>query len=908
MGDNSAMASHGGHMGNISLPSLSVTRTLADLNFNTTTTKSIFFTGVAVLVFLVTTSNYSRKTTKNEDDNEDEGNPSSLKSLLLFCYSCFIKPHATAGTTGTQQDALESFYRSQADIYDATRGTLLKGREDMLALAASQLRYKVEAGLGGLGGAGDGLEKRQRNGKTCVTVAGTGTGTRRKPIWVDVGGGTGWNIEAMAKFVNVSEFFKTVYLVDFSPSLCEVARKRFARLGWENVRVICTDARKFRLEDYEDVDEGESGSGDSSPSLSGWWGETKPGRHAGAELITMSYSLSMMPDYFSIIDSLESLLAPHGLIAVVDFYAQSKVDFTFRNYTGGLMNRHVGYFARNFWRSWFDADRVSLEPARRDYLEYRFGTVLTVNARNNTLGAIPYYIWLGCLKKPFSTSSLPHEIVEHIDAIATESPRSSPRLVGKHSSSATNALAFAVGRTAPEMRSKAFNTAIENISANLPLPSFFYQNHHWRIYYDDQLPKHTQFNDEYIYAFTWEDSRVDRELLNLGPDDVVLAITSAGDNILSYLMQSPARVHAIDLNPAQNHLLELKVASFTTLDYPDVWKIFGEGKHPDFRSLLISKLSPHLSGRAFQYWLSNAHIFTDPAGRGLYDTGGSRYAIRFFRWISTLFFCRSAVRRLLSTPTLEGQRSIYHTKIRPCLLNRFVNGLVLSSDAFLWSALGVPKNQVAMIEADYHRRSISSSTTPSSKEKPSRAEAILHYTTSTLDPVLSTSHLASDNPYYLVCVLGQYTRQCHPDYLSPAAHSILSAPGAFDGLRIHTDEIQEVLARFQPGTLTVAVVMDSMDWFDPPSPEEEKEGRGKAREQVRRLNRALKVGGKVLLRSAGVEPWYVRVFVEEGFGARRVGCRESGRGDQECIDRVNMYASCWILEKMEDLEELVDSA
>lgn len=49
----------------------------------------------------------------------------------------------------------------------------------MLALVASQLRYKVEAGLGGLG-AGDGLEKEQRNGKT------SGTGTRRKPIWVDV--------------------------------------------------------------------------------------------------------------------------------------------------------------------------------------------------------------------------------------------------------------------------------------------------------------------------------------------------------------------------------------------------------------------------------------------------------------------------------------------------------------------------------------------------------------------------------------------------------------------------------------------------------------------------------------------------------------------------------------------------
>lgn len=98
----------------------------------------------------------------------------------------------------------------------------------------------------------------------------------------------------MAQFVDVPAFFKSVYLVDFSPSLCEVARKRFARLGWENVKVVCMDARKFRLEDYEDDDdEQQSGSGRSSPSLSSWWEEKKPG-HAGAELVTMSYSLSMM--------------------------------------------------------------------------------------------------------------------------------------------------------------------------------------------------------------------------------------------------------------------------------------------------------------------------------------------------------------------------------------------------------------------------------------------------------------------------------------------------------------------------------------------------------------------------------------------------------------------------------------
>ena len=36
--------------------------------------------------------------------------------------------------------------------------------------------------------------------------------------------------------------------------------------------------------------------------------------------------------------------------------------------------------------AWFDVDRVGLEAARRDYLEYRFGTVLSASDRNYLLG------------------------------------------------------------------------------------------------------------------------------------------------------------------------------------------------------------------------------------------------------------------------------------------------------------------------------------------------------------------------------------------------------------------------------------------------------------------------------------------------------------------------------------------
>lgn len=70
--------------------------------------------------------------------------PGLFKSFLLFFWSCFIKPH-NGDEKGTQQDALESFYKTQAGAYDATRKVLLQGREDMLALSAAQLRAKAQA-------------------------------------------------------------------------------------------------------------------------------------------------------------------------------------------------------------------------------------------------------------------------------------------------------------------------------------------------------------------------------------------------------------------------------------------------------------------------------------------------------------------------------------------------------------------------------------------------------------------------------------------------------------------------------------------------------------------------------------------------------------------------------------------
>ncbi|CAK1359924.1 unnamed protein product [Cercospora beticola] len=787
----------------------------------------------------------------------------SANYLFKFAYSCFFKPHSGDGT-GKQQDALESFYKSQAEIYDATRSRLLQGREDMLALVAAQVIYRRDIGQ-----------------------------TSAKPIWVDIGGGTGWNIEQMAEHVDVPNFFHAVYLVDLSTSLCEIARKRFERLGWKNVHVICEDARVFRLSDYEAGIEDEKR--DFSIGRSAYDDEARDS--VGADVLTMSYSLSMIPEFHPAVDSVANLLAPNGIVGVVDFYVQNKIEFAGRNYTGGSIDRHCMWISRVFWRTWFELDRVNLDSARRDYIEYKFGTILSTNRRCHLLGfRIPYYIFVGCAR----TTINPLQQMAAVDAAVTESPFIAALDIHAQSLSRKNRRS-----SSAERRSKAYDTAVVNLAASLPLPAAYYQTNKTRVYYDDTLQKHRQFNDEYIYSFTWEDSRVDSRLLKITSDDVILALTSAGDNILSYALERPKRIHAVDLNPAQNHLLELKVAAFRGLEYQDFWRLFGDGKIDNFHKLLLERLSPHLSSQAFDFWLHAGPSTFDPRGKGLYFTGGSRHALKLVSWLGSLLGVRKDMEKLASASTLAEQREIWNRRVRKVLLSQLLAYFVVGSERFLWKALGVPGEQRAMIEEDFKLqldrgdavkadKSAEKSGTgePGAVGATKSGKAIWNYGVQTLDPVANGTLLSEDNHYYLLCLLGHYTRRCHPTYLTPKSHMKLSAPGALENIRIHTDELAEVFARMQPEALTIAVLMDSMDWFTPGGPE--------APAQCKAVNRALKLGGRVLIRSASLNPWYMRVFEEYGFSPKRVAARIP---PGTCTDRVNMYASTWICTKVISLVE-----
>lgn len=60
------------------------------------------------------------------------------------------------------------------------------------------------------------------------------------------------------------------------------------------------------------------------------------------------------------------------------------------------------------------------------------------------------------------------------------------------------------------------------------------------------------------FSSVWEDYLSLREGLNLSENDVVLSVSSSGDNIFNFLSDRVKKVIAVDINPAQLNLVKLK--------------------------------------------------------------------------------------------------------------------------------------------------------------------------------------------------------------------------------------------------------------------------------------------------------------------------------------------------------------
>lgn len=153
----------------------------------------------------------------------------------------------------------------------------------------------------------------------------------------------------------------------------------------------------------------------------------------------------------------------------------------------------------------------------------------------------------------------------------------------------------------------------------------------------------------------------------------MLVITRAGCNVLDYVLQGPHKVHAVDANPRQNALLELKMAGIRKLSFDDFFAIFGRGFHPDVGSLYRCLLRPGLSVFAKTYWDRRINWFCSRCG-SFYFHGLAGFVARSFR---TYFRLHPQLARpiteLFAADSLEAQREIYDRHVAPELWTPLIN-------------------------------------------------------------------------------------------------------------------------------------------------------------------------------------------------------------------------------------------
>lgn len=160
------------------------------------------------------------------------------------------------------------------------------------------------------------------------------------------------------------------------------------------------------------------------------------------------------------------------------------------------------------------------------------------------------------------------------------------------------------------------------------------------------------------YSQCWEDSEILIKALNISAHDVVLSITSGGDNTIALLLCGPRRITAIDLNCAQNHLLELKLASAKALSYDDYLSFLGLTDSFN-RLYLFPKLKPYLSPKAYSWWLRHKSAIK----KGIINSGRFERFLNLFRkYILPLVHSRRKTAQFVTIPSIEKQREFYKNR------------------------------------------------------------------------------------------------------------------------------------------------------------------------------------------------------------------------------------------------------
>jgi len=161
----------------------------------------------------------------------------------------------------------------------------------------------------------------------------------------------------------------------------------------------------------------------------------------------------------------------------------------------------------------------------------------------------------------------------------------------------------------------------------------------------------SKFSSSLRYSLGNEDWNVEELALRIRPGDRVFCITASGDRPLHVLLSNCAQVVAIDVNPAQTHLLSLKCAALKALDYHEYLQFLGQEEAQD-RLNTFERLLALMPEETVNYWRRDHKKIA----KGVLYQGAVERFLQYVSKLSLLIRGRK-LKQLFAFEDLDAQRA-----------------------------------------------------------------------------------------------------------------------------------------------------------------------------------------------------------------------------------------------------------
>lgn len=282
------------------------------------------------------------------------------------------------------------------------------------------------------------------------------------------------------------------------------------------------------------------------------------------------------------------------------------------------------------------------------------------------------------------------------------------------------------------------------------------------------IKSHPFFN-RLSYSLGNEDWKTELKALQLNAQDEVLVITASGDRPLHLLLDPCKKITAIDANPVQNYLLQLKIAAIKHLKADEYVQFLGLKNHQN-RLSLLEQLHPSLPEESARYWLKNQKAIKK----------GVIYQGAIEKWINKsafllLLFKSKEIKSLFAQDNLHDQSRFLSTNWSHGLWKRALNFFM--NPGF---------SQLFLKDPGLY-------TSHETHQKPG------NYFYDRMMEHLS-KHLAKDNYFLQLIFLGSISEEAAPPYLQKSQHQhIQSNVGK---IHSHTGDVIEYLENCPANTFS----------------------------------------------------------------------------------------------------------